>query len=160
MTIKQILSSLSGLKLIKTGLSSAREIANDKTAGAGLGLIREAAGQLKHKPSGTAETFAGACRRQDIDAADLARISTSLAASAKFFRVTAWLCVACAALSFLTTDSLYWYTLYLINGAALGAMCAAFAVRDTFRCWQVEIRELASFADFRNDGGIMRALVN
>lgn len=162
MTIKtktySVLAHMTGWSAAKKTAAATRDIVADKTAGAAFAVIKDCILRLKPARSTHSETFAAACTRQGLVPGDLAEIEIRLAESAKLYRWCGYVALLVALVTSFMAPTFYWFLMYLISGLLMTALLAVYAVRDTFRLWQVEHRDLASFSAFCAERGITRAL--
>lgn len=152
------ISVLSGYRTLRGAVKTTREIVADRTAATGWGAIKEALGLLRRQTAARTETFAEACARQGVTAQDLETIAARLGLQATLYRRCGIAGILLAVASAVAADGFYWYVLHLAAGLAVAALVFALAIRAEFRLWQVQRRELASFAVFRDDGGIVRGI--
>lgn len=162
MTIKtktfSVLAHMTGWSAAKKTAAATREIVADKIAGAGFAVIKDCILRLRPPSSTQSETFAAACARHGLSPDDLAEIQIRLGESAKLYRWCGYVALLVALVTSFLAPTFYWFAMYLISGLLMAALLAAYAVRDTFRLWQVEHRDLAGFSAFCAERGITRAL--
>ena len=151
-------SVLTGYRTLKGAVKATGEIVAARTAATGWGAIKEALGLLRRQTAARTETFAEACARQGVTARDLETIAARLGQQATLYRRCGLVGIVLAFGSAIAADGFGWFLLQLIAGLAVAALVFALAIRAEFRLWQVQRRELASFAVFRDDGGIVRGI--
>lgn len=150
---------LTGYTVLKNTLSTTKKIVADSTAIAGWEFIKACIDRLSYKPSGRVETFAQACTRLGVTAADYPAIAARLSSSASLYRRVGTVGLIATLVSAAMADGFFWFILETFAGLCFAGLLYSYAIRQTFRLWQLERRELASFAEFRRDSGIVRSIV-